>query len=71
MKRLLFRQFGCEQECCSDVVGGEVIFPLDFLERHPARQTAHHRYRQPECPGSRVAMSDRRIEDDAVQGSHT
>jgi hypothetical protein len=71
VKRLLFRQFSYEQERCSDIVGGQVIFPLDFLERHPARQAAHdHRYRQPSAPDHGFAMSDRRIEDDAVQGSH-
>jgi hypothetical protein len=71
VKRLLFRQFGYEQQRCSDVVGGEVIFALDFLEGHPAREAAHdHRYRQPGAPDHGLTVSDGRIENNAVRGSH-
>ena len=71
MKRFPLRQFGYELERSPDVVGGEVVFTLDFLEGHPARQAAHDdRYRQAGASDYRFAMSDGGIENDVVRRSH-
>ena len=71
VKRFLLRQFGYEQQRSPDVVGGDVIFPLDFLEGHPASQAAHnHRYRQAGTSDHGFAVSDGRVENNAVRGSH-
>ena len=71
MKRFLLRQVGYELERSPDVVGGEIIFPLDFFEGHPTSQATHYYgYRQPSTPNHGFPVNDGRIENNAVGGSH-
>ena len=54
-----------------DVVGGDVVFTLYVLERHAAGQAAHnHRYRHAGALNDGFAVTDGRVDDDAVRGSH-
>lgn len=72
VKRLLLHQFAHELERGTDVVGGDVIFTLDVLERHAASQAAHdHRYGQTSAPNDGLAVADGRVKDDAIWGGHS
>jgi len=71
MKRFLLSQFPDESERSSNIVRGDVILALDFLERHAPSQAPHHdcdRYAGAANDG--FAVGDGRIENNAVRGGH-
>jgi len=71
MKRFLLRQLPDESERSSNVVRGDVILALDFLERHAPSQAPHHDCdRYAGAPNDRFAVRDGRIEDNAVRDGH-
>ena len=71
MKRFLLSQFRDEPERSPNVVRGDVILALDFLERHASSQAPHHdcdRYAGATNDG--FALGDSRIEDNAARDGH-
>jgi len=71
MKRLLLSQFTHKSERSPDVVCGEVVFTLYVLECHATGQAPHnHRYRHASAPNDGFAVTDGRIDDNAVRGGH-
>ena len=71
VKRLLLSQFTDKSERSPDVVGCDVVFTLNVLESHAPRQAANkHCYRQASAPNDGFAVTDGRIDDNAVRGGH-
>src|SRR5580700_164208 len=72
MKRFLLSQFCDESEGSPNVVRGDVILALDFLERHASSQAPHHDSDRYACaPNDGFAVGDSRIEDNAVREGHS
>jgi hypothetical protein len=71
MKRFLPSQLCDESERSSNVVRGDVILALDFLEGHASSQAPHHDCDRYACaPNDWFAAGDSRIEDDGVRNGH-
>jgi hypothetical protein len=71
MKRFLLSQFPDESERSTNIVRGDVILALDFLECHaPGQATYHDRDRYAGAPNDGFAVGDGRIEDNAVRSGH-
>jgi len=71
MKRFLLSQFPNESERSSNIVRGDVVLSLDFLERHtPGQATYHDCDRYAGAPNDGFAVGDGRIEDNAVREGH-
>jgi|ERR1700722_4478232 len=72
MKGFLLGQFPDESERSSNIVSGDVILALDFLECHaPSQATYHDCDRYPGAPNDGFAVGDGRIEDNAVRDGHS
>src|SRR5579862_1761957 len=72
MKRFLLSQFCDESERSPNVVRGDVILALDFLERHASSQAPHHDSDGYACaPNDGFAVGDSPIEDNAVREAHS
>lgn len=71
MKGLLFCELGNEFKRSANISVSEVIFALNFFERHAAGQAAsHHSNGQASTSDYRFAVTDIWVDDDAVWGSH-
>ena len=71
MKRFLFSQPPDESERSSNIVRGDVILALDFLERHAPRQAPDDDCdRYAGAPNDRLAVGDGGIENNAARGGH-
>jgi hypothetical protein len=71
MKGLLLCQFPDESERSSNIVRGDVVLALDFLERHAPGQAPHHDCdRYAGAPNDGFAEGDGGIENNAVRGGH-
>jgi hypothetical protein len=71
MKRFLLREFPDESERSSNIVRGDIMFALDFLERHaPSQAPCHDGDRYAGAPNDGLAVGDGRIEDNAVRDGH-
>ncbi len=71
MKGFLLSQFPDESERSTNIVRGDVILALDFVERHaPGQATYHDRNRYAGAPNDGFAVGDGRIEDNAVRSGH-
>jgi hypothetical protein len=69
--RLLLSQFIHKSERGPYVVGGDAVFTLYVLECHAAGQTAHnYRYRQAGALNDGFAVTDGRVDDNAVRVGH-
>lgn len=71
MKRFLLSQFPYEPESSPNILRGDVVLALDFLEGHAPSQATHH-----DCdgyaraPNDGLTVGDGRIEDNAVRDGH-
>lgn len=71
MKRFLLGDFSNESQRGANVFDSEVVFPLDFFERHATRQAANnHRYWHTRATNYWLAVRDRRIDNDAILSGH-
>jgi hypothetical protein len=71
MKGFLLSQFPDESERSSNIVRGDVILALDFLERHaPSQATYHDCDGYAGAPNDGFAVRNGRIEDNAVWDGH-
>ena len=71
MKRFLLSQFPDEPESSSNILRGDVVLALNFLEGHAASQAPHHDCdRYAGTPNHGFAVGDGRIEDNAVRDGH-
>jgi hypothetical protein len=71
MEGLLFGEFANEFEGGANVFGGEVVFLPQLLKGHAASEAAdNYRHRHPCASDNGFAMTDGRVNDDAVLSVH-
>ena len=71
MKRFLLGQFPYEPESSSNILPGDVVLALYFLEGHAPSQATHHDCNgYARAPNDGLTVGDGRIEDNAVREGH-